>query len=135
MTQEYKDQAGGSNADPSRKCIMVKDYNAQFPDPISVNAGEVFHVSDKVEPWNNNPDWLWVWCTNQRGKSGWVPKDIIVFNADGVSGTVRDPYDATELSVAIGEELVAHQEAAGWFWCTNRAGKSGWVPLDNITFA
>ena len=135
MNQEDKNQADGGNANPSRKCMVVADYSAQFPDPISVNAGETFSVSDKVEPWNDNPDWLWVWCTDQRGKSGWVPKDIIVFNADGVSGTVRDPYAATELTVAAGEELVAHQEAAGWFWCTNRAGKSGWVPLDNIKFA
>ena len=135
MNQEHNNQADGGNADPSRKCIVVMDYSAQFPDPISVNAGEVFHVSEKVEPWNNNPNWLWVWCTNQRGKSGWVPKDIIVLSADGKSGTVRDPYDATELSVATGEELVAHQEAVGWFWCTNHAGKSGWVPLDNIKFA
>ena len=114
---------------------MVTDYNTRYPFPIAVNASEVFQVSDKVEPWNDNPDWLWVWCKDQRGKSGWVPKDIIVFNADGVSGTVRDRYDATELTVTAGEELVAQQEAAGWFWCSNRAGKSGWIPLDNIHFA
>jgi len=134
MNQEQGQANGGTDNSP-RKCIVVTDYSAQFPDPISVNAGETFSVSDKVEPWNNNPDWLWVWCADQRGKSGWVPRDIVVLNADGVSGKVRDPYDATELTVTTGEELVAHQEAAGWFWCTNRAGKSGWVPLDNIKSA
>lgn len=135
MNQQHNNQNDSGNAAPPRKCIVVTDYSAQFSDPISVNASETFTVSDKVEPWNNNPAWLWVWCTNQRGKSGWVPKDIIILNAGGVSGTVRDPYDATELTVAVGEELTAHQEAAGWFWCTNRVGKSGWVPLDNIKFA
>ena len=79
MNQEHKNQADGGNANPSRKCMVVADYSAQFPDPISVNAGETFSVSDKVEPWNDNPDWLWVWCIDQRGKSGWVPLDNIKF--------------------------------------------------------
>ncbi len=127
------DQTGG-NDKPPRKCIVATDYNPQYPDPISVNAGEIFHVSDKVESWNNNPNWLWVWCTDQRGKSGWVPRNIIVYNADGVSGTVRNPYDATELAVAAGEAVVVYQEESGWFWCTNLAGASGWVPLDNVRF-
>jgi len=35
--------------------------------------------------------------------------------------------------VAVGDELVAHQEKSGWVWCTNHQGKSGWVPLDHIT--
>jgi hypothetical protein len=44
---------------------------------------------------------------------------------------LRD-YDATELSADVGEELAASQEESGWIWCTNRAGRTGWVPLDNV---
>ena len=41
-------------------------------------------------------------------------------------------YEATELSVSVGEELRMGKEESDWIWCTNQKGKSGWVPADHV---
>jgi hypothetical protein len=112
---------------------VIADYQALYPDPLSMRAGEPLNVSEKAEYWNDNPDWMWIWCTDQRGKSGWVPKGGIDFHATGTTGTARYDYTATELTVAVGEELVVEREESGWLWCTDQQGKSGWVPADHVT--
>lgn len=114
-----------------RKCRVVKDYQASSADPISVEAGEVFTVS-KTETWEDNPAWLWVWCTNRRGKSGWVPKNIVQLSTDGRTGMTSISYNAVELTVAAGQELVIEDEESGWFWCRDRQGRFGWVPISHV---
>src|SRR5579863_1513786 len=80
------------NSLPYRRCSVTKGYQSSNPDPIIVQAGESFHVSEKADLWDNNPDWLWVWCTDQRGKSAWVPKTIIQLDKDGQTGTTNCSY-------------------------------------------
>jgi uncharacterized protein YgiM (DUF1202 family) len=121
-----------SQAGPERKCRVVKDYQAEFPDPIAVQAGEAFNVSERTSAWENNPTWMWVWCTDQRGKSGWVPKNMIQMNTDGQTGTIHAAYNARELTVTAGQELSIEQEESGWFWCCDQQGKCGWVPLSHV---
>lgn len=111
---------------------VTTGYKASNTDPFTVTIGEVFQVSEKFDTWNNNPQWIWIWCTDQHEKSGWVPKTAIHFNTDGKTGTTRYSYAATELTVVIGEELIATQEESGWVWCMNRRRESGWVPLENL---
>ena len=48
------------------------------------------------------------------------------------SGIMLQDYEATELAVSIGEELKIEKEESGWVWVTNKEGKKGWVPLENI---
>jgi hypothetical protein len=45
---------------------------------------------------------------------------------------MRRDYDATELSVEVGEKLTMGEEESGWAWCTNREGRRGWVPLEHL---
>lgn len=117
---------------PYRRCSVTKDYQSSNLNPIAVVAGEPFQVSEKKDFWDNNPDWIWVWCTDQRGKSAWVPKTIIHMDVDGKTGTTRTPYNATELTVVVGDELVVEQEESGWLWCVDQRGKYGWVPLAHV---
>jgi uncharacterized protein YgiM (DUF1202 family) len=133
MGTENEESVDAGNPEQRQRYRVMADYQASYPDPFCVTAGETFQVSEKVDAWNSNPDWIWVWCTDKRGKQGWVPKHVITFNSDGITGTTRSTYTATELTVAVEDELVAHQEESGWVWCTNHQGKSGWVPLDHIT--
>ncbi len=112
---------------------VIEDYEVSNTNPFSVTAGEVFHVSEKYDFWNNNPDWIWIWCTDQHGRNGWVPKNLINLHADGTKGTARYSYAATELGVVVDNELVAEKEESGWVWCINKQGESGWVPLENVT--
>ncbi|MBO0794509.1 MAG: SH3 domain-containing protein [Ktedonobacteraceae bacterium] len=116
---------------PARYRVM-KDYQKEFPDPLSVQAGELFLVSAKTDPWNGNPAWIWVWCTDQRDKGGWVPKNIIEMQADGQSAICSHPYNAVELTVAAGDELLAEQEESGWLWCVDQRGQRGWVPVEHV---
>ena len=133
MSPEPEESVDAGNTEQRRRYRVMVDYQASYPDPFSVTVGETFQVSERADTWNSNPEWIWIWCTDRREKQGWVPKTMITFNSDGITGTARSPYTATELTVAVGEELVAHQEESGWVWCSNHQGKSGWVPLDHIT--
>jgi hypothetical protein len=97
-----------------------------------MDAGEIVDISEKVDYWNGNLNWVWMWCRDRRGKSGWVPKAWIDVNTDGKTGTARYNYAATELTVAVGDELVVEREESGWLWCINHQGKSGWIPADHV---
>ncbi len=115
------------------KYRVIVEYQASNPDPISIDAGEILYVSEKVDAWNNNPDWIYIWCTDQRGKKGWVPQNAINFNTDHTKGTARYSYAATELTVNVGDELTASRVESGWLWCMDRQGACGWVPLAHVT--
>ncbi len=41
-------------------------------------------------------------------------------------------YEATELNVSVGEELVIEKEESGWIWVSNQEKKKGWVPMKNV---
>jgi hypothetical protein len=75
---------------------------------------------------------MWVWYTDRRGKSGWVPKNIIQMDADGRTGTTPAAYNARELTVTAGQELTIEQEESGWFWCCDQQRKCGWVPISYV---
>ena len=105
--------------------LVVSSRASDYPDPLLLRAGDEVAIGVKKSEW---PGWIWV--TDGRGKSGWVPEAYL--NARGSDGTVLRDYDATELDVEKGEELVLYEEVAGWYWCTNKAGRSGWVPVENL---
>jgi hypothetical protein len=121
-----------SQTDHEQKCLVTKDYQAEYSDPIAVEAGETFVVSDRTGDWENNPEWIWVWCTDQREKSGWVPKKLIQVDADGQTGSTHAAYSAKELTVITGQELTIVQEESGWLWCYDQQGKHGWVPISHV---
>jgi uncharacterized protein YgiM (DUF1202 family) len=132
MSQESEASTNTDAIKQLRRCRVIIEYQTFYADPISVNAGETIKISEKVDYWNDNPDWVWVWCTDPRGKSGWVPRDYIEFGADGTTGVARYNYTARELSVTIGDVLTIEREGSGWLWCTNQQGRSGWVPEDHV---
>ncbi len=132
MSQESEASTSSGATKQPRKCRVIIEYQTFYTDPISVNAGETITVSEKVDYWNGNPAWVWVWCTDRRGKSGWVPRNCIDFAADGTTGVALYNYTARELSVTIGEVLTIEGEESGWLWTTNQQGRSGWVPRDHV---
>jgi hypothetical protein len=44
-------------------------------------------------------------------------------------------YTTAELPVRVGEMLTLHYEESGWYWATNAAGQSGWVPQTSLAEA
>lgn len=113
---------------PGEKCRVSLAYETAYPDPLIIKTGEKLIVGQNDTQWPG-----WVWCTNQSGKSGWMPASYL--DRTGNQGVARRDYDATELSASAGEELVVGYEESGWIWCTNRLGQSGWIPLDNVVEA
>jgi SH3 domain len=116
-------------AQSARKRIgrVLTDYQAAYSDPITMHSGEELQLSEKKDNWHG---WIWLWCTNQAGKSGWVPECYI--EQTGNAGKALYDYDAIELSVSMGEVLSIEKEESGWLWCSTQQGKSGWVPAEHI---
>jgi hypothetical protein len=112
------------------RCQVIREYTAEFPDPITFQAGEEISVSEKVSQWNGNPAWLWLWCTDARGKSGWTPSTF--FEAHGPKALARYDYSAAELSASVGEILTIEGAESGWLWCLNQRGQRGWIPVDHV---
>ena len=104
---------------------VVAAHKSDVLDPLLVKTGEKLKVEAKQTVWSG-----WLWCTNQSDQSGWMPENYLV--RQGNTGIARQDYDATELSVDIGEELIMGYEESGWIWCANQQGQHGWVPADHL---
>ncbi|MFX1312445.1 MAG: SH3 domain-containing protein [Promethearchaeota archaeon] len=104
---------------------VIEDYNSNYTDPLVITKNEKLTIGEKLSEWSG-----WIWCTNRFGKSRWVPKSYIEIN--GKTCKVKQDYEATELSVKIGDILIAEKEEADWILATNERGKRGWVPLRNV---
>ena len=106
-------------------CRVISAYQSSCHDPLVVGVGEALSITERETEWSG-----WLWCTDLRGKSSWVPEAYVTRRGEGAIAN-RD-YDATELSVVVGEELTVHKTESGWLWCTNARGESGWVPADHV---
>ena len=42
------------------------------------------------EPWEDNPDWVWVWGTDAAGKGGWIPRPLL--RIEGSQGVALEDY-------------------------------------------
>ncbi len=113
---------------PTTQAIVIKAYQAQYLDPISFQAGESIQVGQEDTEFPG-----WVWCTDQRGKSGWMPKHT--FEAEGQSGQTVMDYTARELTAHEGQTLIVHKIEFGWAWCTNSDEASGWIPESCLEFS
>ena len=116
---------GDSTANAERTGRVIAECQTPFPDPLVVGAGEELTITERDSEWGG-----WVWCTNREGKSGWVPESF-VRRKDSTCVALRD-YDATELTVSVGDIVTISDEESGWFWCTDARGQSGWVPADRV---
>ena len=112
-----------AGASMPRRCKAARGYQAAYPESFVVRLGEALTAGEKDSEWPG-----WVWCTNRRGESRWVPEAYLQ-RLDEKRIALRN-YDATELTIRTGENLVASAEVGGWIWCTNQEGRSGWVPAD-----
>ncbi len=89
---------------------------------IQIRAGERVTVGERSHEW---PAFVFITCALGQG---WVPARHLS-GEEGVA-TVEADYDTTELPVADGQtvEVLAGDDASGWWWCRSEAGDEGWVP-------
>ena len=108
-----------------KKCRVIEKYESPYTDPLLITKGEILTISEKESEWSG-----WIWCTNKDGESRWVPEKYLEIH--GNIGKANQDYNATELTITVGEELIIEKEEAEWFWVINQRGKSGWVPIKNV---
>jgi len=110
---------------PAIKARAIKDWKVVYSDPIAVNTGDLVVLGQRDTEWPG-----WVWCTTDAGRSGWVPERLV--EAGGERGRMLAGYSAVELAMHAGDRLSLHREESGWYWATNEAGQSGWVPASHV---
>lgn len=115
---------------PQRRGRVIAAHEPQYPDPIRVQAGEPLEVSERADHWQDRPEWVWRWCTDRRGKSGWVPETYIEQSGD--TARARQDYAATELTAAVGELVSIQGQESGWLWCVTADGRNGWLPITSV---
>ena len=101
---------------------VAHDYTPQYPDPITVRAG------DRVQVGHDDPQFPgWRWCTGPDGRQGWVPEQLLQRN--GEEAVMLRDYTAKELRVRAGAEVSIGEAIHGWGWATDADGRTGWIPL------
>lgn len=106
--------------------IVKANRTPQYPDPIDVNTGEIVVLG------KTDPEWPgWQWCTDGRGKSGWVPIEWIEARGNAC-GIIKHPYTARELPISIGQKILVQRQESGWYWASNEAGETGWIPSSHV---
>ena len=107
---------------------IIKDHKSAFPDPIILKKGEKVFVG---EEYSDDPDWPgWIECKTRIGKKGWVPKQYLKISGD--AAIVLCDYNANELDVKVGDEVVVYEFINGWAWSKKSTGEHGWIPIRNI---
>jgi hypothetical protein len=100
---------------------VMREYSAQYPDPITVRAG------DRVAVGADDPAFPgWRWCTGPDRRAGWVPEQFL--QAQDQEAVMLRDYTARELSVRAGAEVIVGEAISGWVWATDADGRAGWIP-------
>lgn len=112
--------------DPGTMALVVAAYETQYPDPLSMNAGDALKIVKQ-----GDDEWPgWVFCESNSGKRGWVPERSI--KIDGSIAVGQQSYVAREVTVMEGEIVRIESVESGWAWVTNMTDQTGWVPLKNL---
>jgi SH3-like domain-containing protein len=110
------------------RVTVVRSYVVQYPDPISVRAGQAVEACHRDEEYPG-----WRWCRGVDGKEGWVPEQLLVL--EGQQARLLRDYSAVELAAQPGDELEVIEEMAGWTRATDSNGRVGWLPTRCLTGA
>ena len=108
-----------------KSCKVIADYKSPFPEPLRLQKDDVVQIEKKESEWPG-----WIWCIIKEVNQGWTPYNYL--EIQGKNATLIQDYDATELTVTLGEELIIEKQESGWIWASNKEGKRGWIPIRNV---
>ena len=106
----------------------VKPWTVHYPDPIRGAAGDRLTLGRRDDEFPG-----WIWATAADGREGWVPESWLLL--EGEDGVLLRDYDATELSLAPGDEVSGDLVESDWLWATGAGSRTGWAPLDCLMLA
>lgn len=120
--------AASDTSETPDEAMVMAPWEAIYANVLAGHAGERIEATARVEDWRETPGWTWRWCRDRSGREGWAPEALLT--VDGMEATLREDYDARELTVAPGDRLSIERELAGWALCHTPDGARGWVPLE-----
>ena len=109
---------------PNRKARITVEYRSQYPNPITVTAGERLQVGVEDREFPG-----WKWCKAADGREGWVPSELL--SGEGREAKILEDYSARELAVSAGEEVLVESCRREWLLVRNARGERGWIPASN----
>ena len=103
---------------------VTRSHRSSARPPLVVAPGDDLAVGVQDDEWP-----AFVLVTTPQGAEGWVPGRFLERTGDGRATPVR-AYDTTEIEVDPGVELTVIEPdlGSGWLWCSDDAGREGWVP-------
>jgi Variant SH3 domain len=105
-----------------RRARVVREYRAQYANPIRFAEGDIVTLGDRDDEWSD-----FAWTTTADGNAGWAPYDWLKPLGDGRAQALRD-YCAQELDVDPDDEMDVLDDYGGWYWVTDGRRTAGWVP-------
>lgn len=105
----------------SRKVRVISPREVSYKIPLEAKKGETLTLGAHDVDWPG-----WIWGVANDGRKGWIPESYLEIS--GTTGKVTRDYTGRELSISIGDVLTAEYGEAGWSWCVDRGGNTGWVP-------
>jgi len=106
---------------------VVKNHKSEFQVPLIAKMGEIIEGEEKETEWEG-----WLWCRNNSGVHGWVPKIYLEPTPESGQYKFLKDYNARELTVDEGQEVIVLDEESGWGWVRTPLGDEGWIPLANL---
>ena len=82
-----------------RSTHIIREYKTQYPNPLSVAAGEHVSVGREDDAFAG-----WKWCRAASGFEGWIPVELLS-DASATETAVLCDYSSRELAVHPGEEV------------------------------
>ena len=106
---------------------VIKNHKAEFYVPLIAKKGEIVEGKERATEWKG-----WLWCQNRSGVQAWVPKVYLVSTSESGHFQFLQDYNARELTVDVGQEVIVLNEESGWAWVRTPLGDEGWIPLEKL---
>ena len=106
---------------------VIKKHTSEFSIPLTIMKDDTIEGERRETEWGG-----WLWCKNDVDIFGWVPEPYLKKLPEDRKYIALRDYNAIELSVDIGQELMVLDEASSWAWVRTSQGDEGWVPLENL---
>jgi len=106
---------------------VVKNHKSESYVSLMAKKGEIIEGEEKETEWEG-----WLWCRNNSGVHGWVPKTYLESTSESGQYQFLKDYNARELTVDEGQEVIVLDEESGWGWVRTPLGDEGWIPMENL---
>lgn len=106
---------------------VIKEHKSEFNVPLIAKKGETIEGQERETEWEG-----WLWARNNAGIHGWVPKVYLQSTSESGKFQFLCDYNARELTIDKGQEVIVLVEESGWAWVRTTLGEEGWIPLKNL---